>query len=178
MFVKMDPDEVYSNISDSPGIRHEGGILSASAGVDLREDPWGEGRTSERQLVRGILCPEKRMLGRRTPQRVVPWSFRSREERTWDTARRKSENLYQNVRLKPIGAHATSPAASPGSQSAGGKSSAQRDCVWKRTSLLFISLWIITLISLITTLGLYFKQSSALPSELTEQQRNSSIHIT
>ncbi|KAG9333482.1 hypothetical protein JZ751_011513, partial [Albula glossodonta] len=90
----------------------------------------------------------------------------------------KSENLYQNVRLKPIGAHATSPAASPGSQSAGGKSSAQRDSLWTRTSLLFISLWIITLISLITTLGLYFKQSSALQSELTEQQRNSSIHIT
>ncbi|KAG9330319.1 hypothetical protein JZ751_025689, partial [Albula glossodonta] len=70
------------------------------------------------------------------------------------------------------------PAASPGSQSAGGKSSAQRDSLWTRTSLLFISLWIITLISLITTLGLYFKQSSALQSELTEQQRNSSIHIT
>ncbi|KAG9330418.1 hypothetical protein JZ751_025424 [Albula glossodonta] len=117
MFEKMDPDEVYSNISDFPGIRH-------------------------------------------------------------DKHEGKSENLYQNVRLKPIGAHATSPAASPGSQSAGGKSSAQRDSVWKRTSLLFISLWIITLISLITTLGLYYMQSLAVQREVQEQQRNSSTHNT
>ncbi|KAG9331247.1 hypothetical protein JZ751_019569, partial [Albula glossodonta] len=99
------------------------------------------------------------------PKGVVTWSG-------------KSENLYQNVRLKPIGAHATSPAASPGSQSAGGKSSAQRDSVWKRTSLLFISLWIITLISLITTLGLYYMQSLAVQREVQEQQRNFSTHNT
>ncbi|KAG9331938.1 hypothetical protein JZ751_016556 [Albula glossodonta] len=59
-----------------------------------------------------------------------------------------------------------------------GKSSAQRDSVWKRTSLLFISLWIITLISLITTLGLYYMQSLAVQREVQEQQRNSSTHNT
>ncbi|KAG9331448.1 hypothetical protein JZ751_019140, partial [Albula glossodonta] len=80
----------------------------------------------------------------------------------------KSEYLYQTVEQKP---------SAPVTQSAEGQSSAQRDSLWKRTSLLFISLWIITLISLTTTLGLYFKQSSAVQSELTEQQRNSSIHI-
>ncbi|KAG9328120.1 hypothetical protein JZ751_016317 [Albula glossodonta] len=58
----------------------------------------------------------------------------------------KSEYLYQTVEQKP---------SAPVSQSAGkGQSSAQRESLWKRTSLLFISLWIITLISLITTLGL------------------------
>ncbi|KAG9333484.1 hypothetical protein JZ751_011515, partial [Albula glossodonta] len=74
----------------------------------------------------------------------------------------KTENIYQT--LKPARIRAASPA--------------QRDSLWKRTSLLFISLWIITLISLITTLGLYFKQTSALQNELKEQQRDSSTLIT
>ncbi|KAG9328822.1 hypothetical protein JZ751_010304 [Albula glossodonta] len=86
------------------------------------------------------------------------------EQKQDDTSRRqkKTVNIYQT--LKPAGDRAASPA--------------RRDSLRKRTSLLFISLWLITLISLITTLGLYFKQSSALQSELKEQQRNSSTLIT
>ncbi|KAJ8344692.1 hypothetical protein SKAU_G00288850 [Synaphobranchus kaupii] len=40
--------------------------------------------------------------------------------------------------------------------------SAVRDSLWKRTSLLLIALWIITLISLITLLGFYFQPQSTL----------------
>ncbi|KAG9331959.1 hypothetical protein JZ751_016335, partial [Albula glossodonta] len=81
----------------------------------------------------------------------------------------KSEYLYQTVEQKP---------SAPASQSAEGQSSAQRESLWKRTSLLFISLWIITLISLITTLGLYYTQSFVVQREVQEQQRNSSAHNT
>ncbi|KAI1888615.1 hypothetical protein AGOR_G00186980 [Albula goreensis] len=102
----MDPDSVYSNISDSPG------------------SITGEKHDSHEET--------------------------------------KTVNIYQT--LKPPGVCAASPA--------------WRDSLRKRTSLLFISLWLITLISLITTLGLHFKQSSALQSELKEQQRNSSTLIT
>ncbi|KAI1891135.1 hypothetical protein AGOR_G00161090 [Albula goreensis] len=115
----MDPDAVYSNMSDFPG---------TMTGVK-RNSPKG-----------------------------------------------KSENLYQNLRLEPTGVHAASPAAAPESQSAEGQ--LRKECLCKKTSLLFICLWIVTLISLIAILGLYFKQCSALRSELKEQQRNSSAHIT
>ncbi|KAG9330429.1 hypothetical protein JZ751_025349 [Albula glossodonta] len=60
----------------------------------------------------------------------------------------KSEYLYQTVEQKTI---------CPCEPISRGAELCSEESLWKRTSLLFISLWIITLISLITTLGLYCK---------------------
>ncbi|KAG9331860.1 hypothetical protein JZ751_016886, partial [Albula glossodonta] len=69
------------------------------------------------------------------------------------------ENPYETVGGASHGDYVPMGRAGCGIRPAVGQNTAQRVSLWKRTSLLFISLWLITLISLITTLGLYLKRS-------------------
>ncbi|KAI1888636.1 hypothetical protein AGOR_G00187190 [Albula goreensis] len=69
------------------------------------------------------------------------------------------ENPYETLGGASHGDYIPMGRAGCGIRPAVGQNAAQRHSLWKRTSLLFISLWLITLICLITTLGLYLQSS-------------------
>ncbi|XP_036384641.1 erythroid membrane-associated protein-like [Megalops cyprinoides] len=92
----------------------------------------------------------------------------------YSTVLRSSEislvDPYGSVEMRSSGIYTPMHRADPGTPLTAGQSVPGKDKMYKMTLLLFTTLWIITLISLVATLHFCFQQSSTIKTEMEPQK--------